>query len=207
MGSGGGGGDGPPMDNNSPSGVTIRGGRMRASTPTSSIDRTTDRQLEEKVTTAGKTFGVMDVNQRRDMAIKQLEKRLANPQIRFGGIGTAVSNINLRNQIEALKAGGVANFNRSETGEYVAVGVTTESGGTLGREGQISGMTARGKEASSTIGQDEQPALTGTTGKAATDTSKPKESVDLGRAARRAAQSQKGAATRKFYSGVRPSGL
>lgn len=161
MGGGGGNGDAPPMDNNSPSGVTIRGGRMRASTPTSSVDRTRDRQVEEKATIAGKTFGAMNVSQRRDLAIKQLEGRLKNPQIKVAGVGTAISGVNLRNQIKALKAGGVANFVRSDTGKYVAVGVTTEEGGTLGREGDISGMTVRKAEAPSTTGEDEQPALTG----------------------------------------------
>jgi len=139
--SGGGGGDSQPR------GVTIRGGRMRASTPTSSLDRTTDMQREAKATTAGKEFGVMSEQQRRDLAISQLKDRLENPAIpaiSFLGVSSrAIQEANLRKQISALEAGAAPEFMRStESGKYVAVGATTAKG-TLGRQGEISGMTAR----------------------------------------------------------------
>ena len=148
--SGGGGGD------SSPKGVTIKGGKMKASQRTSSLDRTTNMQREAKATTAGKKFGVMTIEQRRDKAISQLEKRLENPQlprIGIGGIATgAISDANLRRQIEALRGGADPNFSRSSTGEYVAVGVTT-SKGVMGSAGDISGMTASG--AKTIIGSDD----------------------------------------------------
>lgn len=135
--SGGGGGDSQPR------GVTIRGGKMRASTPTSSLDRTTDMQREAKATTAGKEFGVMSEQQRRDLAISQLQQRLDKPDIPRIGIVGAMTEASLRRQIEALQGGATPEFMRStESGKYVAVGATTAKG-TLGRQGEISGMTAR----------------------------------------------------------------
>ena len=206
MGSGGGGND------SGGGGVTIRGGRMRSSTPYSSVDRTTDRQVEEKATIAGKTFGVMNEDERRELAISQLEERLENPQLPSMGIGggtsAVISSINLKNQIAALKAGAKANFTRSNTGKYVAVGVTTEGGGTLGREGEISGMTARDLTKNVAVQESESPALTSVAG----GTEKPSEpdtSAATSYAARRRimSQMQKGQKSRIFYSGVRPSGL
>ena len=132
--------------NDSPQGVTIRGGKLKGGYA-SSIDRTTDRQLEAKVTTAGKTFGVMSQKERNELAISQLEDRLKNPQLpavsAFGVTSAVVSKKNLENQLKALRGGANANFSRStDSGEYVAVGVTTDKG-TLGQEGEIAGMTAR----------------------------------------------------------------
>lgn len=139
--SSGGGGDSQPK------GITIKGGKLKASTPTSSLDRTTDMQQEAKATTAGKEFGVMTQKQRTELAISQLKDRLENPAIPAIGFMGVTSNIiqeaNLKAQIKALESGATPEFVRStESGQYVAVGATTAKG-TLGRQGEISGMTAR----------------------------------------------------------------
>ena len=159
-----GGGGGSSSGDSQPRGVTIRGGKMKASTPTSSLDRTTDMQREAKATTAGKEFGVMTIEQRREKAISDLEGRLETPQlprVGFGGVATgAVSEMNLKRQIEALRAGGDPNFARTATGEYVAVGVTT-SKGTMGQQGDIVGMSP--VQRGSTLmanGGDTTPAVT-----------------------------------------------
>ena len=153
MGGGGGGGG-----NDEPSGVTIKGkpGQrgVTFSGQASSLDRTTDRQLEAKATTASKTFGAMTAEQRRAKSISELEGRLEKSQLKIpgvtGAIATAVSRQNLRNQISALKEGGFGEYVRSETGEYVTVGVNTKEGGgdsgLFGRRGDISGTQVRSPE-------------------------------------------------------------
>ena len=152
MGGGGGGG------NDEPSGVTIKGKPGQTgvtfSGRASSLDRTTDKQLEAKATTASKTFGAMTAEQRRAKSISELEGRLEKSQLKIpgvtGAIATAVSRQNLRNQISALKGGGFGEYVRSDTGEYVTVGVSTKEGGgdadLFGRRGDISGTTVREEE-------------------------------------------------------------
>lgn len=194
-----GGNDSPSGVTNPPSGVKIRGGRLKNGYA-SSIDRTTDRQLEAKVTTAGKEFGVMNEEERRQLAITQLEDRIKNPQLpavgAFGGSSAVVSTKNLENQLKALRAGGMANFSRStNSGQYVAVGVTTDKG-TLGQEGEISGMTAR-KAPTSPSADNSKPEATKTQNKE-TPSVYTQPSATSAATRRLLAQGQKGQSARKF---------
>lgn len=193
MGSGGGGGDGPPMDDNNPTGVTFSSGRISQS------NRKGARPPQETDALSQPMAGSKSANPYSVSTRRQSQEADMGIGFRTDESGGAYA---IRIDRQTGKSRSYAQGGKPSTADRIDYSKALEIERRF-KAGEK--MTDSAIDALLQPNGDKDDRLD--TGSATEDTSAPKEGVDLGKAARRAAQSQKGAATRKFYSGVRPSGL